>query len=118
MSLYNDITPGLFQILVIAIIIAFAVVVYVVWRDKLLLRKSHEDLDKRVQRLRLGDMIARVGIPFKKYDHKTSDLDKERHIWACEHCPYPDKCERMFNGEDLDPKSFCPNYRELKKIKG
>ena len=53
----------------------------------------------------------------KKYDHKTSDLDKERHIWACEHCPHPDKCERMFNGENLDPLHFCPNYRELKKLK-
>jgi len=117
MTMYNDISPQTLKILVIAIGIIFAIVVYIVWRDKIMLRKNHEDLDKRVQKLRLGDMINRLNIPFSKYDHKTSDLDKERHIWACEHCPHPDKCERMFNGENLDPKNFCPNYRELKKLK-
>ena len=117
MGLYNDISPQVVQILVIAIIILFVIVLYVVFRDKSILRKSHEDIDQRVQKLRLGGMIARLKIPFSKYDHHTSDLDKERHIWACEHCPHPDKCERMFDGEDLDPKYFCPNYRELKKLK-
>ena len=115
--MYNDINPELVQILVIAIGIIFAIVVYVVWRDRKILRKEHEQLDQRVEKLRLGKMIDHLDIPFDKYDHKTSDLDKERHIWACEHCPHPDKCERMFNGEDLDPLHFCPNYRELKKLK-
>ena len=118
MSLYNDISPETLRFLLIAIGVAFAIVVYVVWRDKAILRKSHDDIDHRVQRLRLADMIARIGIPFRRYDHKTSDMDKERHIWACEHCPEPEKCERMFDGEDLDPANFCPNYRELKKLKG
>lgn len=118
MSLYSDISPETVRTLVIAVGVGFAIVVYVVLRDRIILRKSHEDIDERVKRLRLGDMIARLGIRFSRYDHKTSDLDKERHIWACEHCPYPDKCERMFSGENLDPMHFCPNYRELKKIKG
>jgi hypothetical protein len=117
MDLYNDISPQVLQILMIVLAILFVIVVYVVLRDRILLRKSHEDIDHRVQKLRLGKMIARLKIPFTKYDHHTTDLDKERHIWACEHCPHPDKCERMFDGEDLDPKYFCPNYRELKKLK-
>ena len=116
MDLYNDIGPQIVQILVIAVIIIFAIVVYVVVRDRSILRKSHEDIDHRVLKLRLGDMIARLKIPFSKYDQHTSDLDKERHIWACEHCPHPDKCKRMFEGEDLDPINFCPNIRELKKL--
>ena len=53
----------------------------------------------------------------KKYDHHTTDLEQELHIWHCEHCPHPDKCERMFAGEDIDPKTFCPNYDELIKLK-
>ncbi len=117
MDLYNDISPQIMQIVMIAIVIIFAIVLYVVFRDRAILRKDHEDIDQRVQNLRLGKMIARLKIPFSKYDHHTSDLDKERHIWACEHCPHPDKCERMFKGEDLDPKYFCPNYRELEKLK-
>ncbi len=118
MPLYNDISPLLLIILGIAIVVIFLIVVYVVFRDINILEKSHEDLDHRVEKLRLGDMIARLNIPFKKYDHRTSDLDKERHIWACEHCPEPDECERMFEGEDLDPETFCPNYDELIEIKG
>ena len=51
------------------------------------IKAENRGLDKRVQKLRLGDMIARLNIPFKKYDEHTSDLDKECHIWACEHCP-------------------------------
>ena len=115
--MYEDIDPQAIRYLLIAVGIVFAIVVYVVWRDRTVLSKSHEDLDKRVLKLRLGDMIARLNIPFEKYDRKTSDLDKERHIWACEHCPHPDKCERMLNGEDLNPGNFCPNYRELEKLK-
>ena len=85
MDLYNDISPQIMQIVMIAIVIIFAIVLYVVFRDRAILRKDHEDIDQRV--------------------------------WACEHCPHPDKCERMFKGEDLDPKYFCPNYRELEKLK-
>ena len=115
--MYEDIDPRAIKYLLIVVGIAFAIVVYVVWRDRTVLRKSHEDLDKRVLKLRPGDMVARLNIPFNKYDHKTSDLDKERHIWACEHCPHPDKCKRMFNVEDLGPENFCPNYRELEQLK-
>ncbi len=115
--MYSDINPQILMYLGIATAVIFVIVVFVVFRDINILGKKHESLDKRVQKLRLGDMIARLNIPFNKYDHKTSDMDKERHIWACEHCPHPDKCERMFNGEDLNPRDFCPNYRELKKLK-
>ena len=65
--MYNDINPELVQILVIAIGIIFAIVVYVVWRDRRVLRKEHEELDHRVEKLRLGKMIDRVGLdPFKE----------------------------------------------------
>ena len=115
--MYNDISPQTLIIIGIAAAFLFVIVVYVVFRDMSILEKSHEELDHRVEKLRLGDMINRLNIPFKKYDHKTSDLDKERHIWACEHCPHPVECERMFKGEQLDPKTFCPNYEELRRLK-
>ena len=55
--MYNDISPELVQILIVAIGIIFAIVVYVVWRDRRILRKEHEALDHRVEKLRLGKMI-------------------------------------------------------------
>ena len=39
--MYNDITPELVQILLIVIGIIFALVLYVVWRDRRVLRKEH-----------------------------------------------------------------------------
>jgi len=117
MSLYNDVSPQTLMILGIAIALIFVIVMIVVIRDMNILEKNHEDLDRRVMKLRLGDMLGRLNISLRKYDHKTSDLEKERHMWICEHCPHPDKCERMFQGENIDPRSFCPNYEELKKLK-
>ena len=117
MPLYSDISSQTLVILGIAIALIFAIVIIVVFHDMSILEKSHQDLDRRVLKLRLGDMLGRLNISLRKYDHKTSDLEKERHMWICEHCPHPDKCERMFQGENIDPRSFCPNYEELKKLK-
>jgi hypothetical protein len=117
MPLYNDISPQTLMNLGIILAIVFVFVVFVVFRDVYILRKSHDALDNRIQKLRLGSMLHRLYIPLKKYDHKTSDLDKERHIWTCEHCPNLDECDCMFRGENIDPKTFCPNYEELEILK-
>ena len=117
MSLYNDISAQTLMILGIAIGIAFVIVLFVVFRDLRILRKGKEDVDHRITRLRLNDMLARLGISHQKYFHNTSDLDRERHIWACERCPEPEECEHMFEGENIDPHTFCPNIDELEEIK-
>ena len=117
MNLYNDISPQTIVILAIIVVILFAIVVYVIFRDTRKLEKAEEEHDQRVRQLRFGDMLDHLNIPLKKYDHKTSDLVQEMHIWRCEHCPDPESCEHFFAGEDIDPNMFCPNYEELKKIK-
>ena len=109
MSLYNDISPETMKIVGIAVAAILVIVVFVVLRDIRILRKGREDVDRRMRRLRLSDMIDRCKIKREKYFRKTSDLDRERHIWACEHCPEPEVCEHMFEGEDIDPHTFCPN---------
>ena len=117
MSLYNDISPETIKIVGIAAAAIFVIVVFIVLRDLRILRKGREDVDRRMRRLRLSDMIDRCKIKRDKYFRKTSDLDRERHIWACEHCPEPEVCEHMFEGEDIDPHTFCPNIDELDEIK-
>ena len=117
MPMYNDISPQTLMMIGIAIALIFVFVMIVVIHDMHVLEQSHQDLDRRVMKLRLGDMLGRLNISLRKYDHKTSDLDKERHMWICEHCPHHEKCERMFKGQNIKPKSFCPNYEELEKLK-
>ena len=117
MDLYNDISTETLIILGIIAFGLFFIVVRVIFRDSKYLEQAEEKHDRRVNQLRLGKMLGKLNIPLKKYDHHTTDLEQELHIWHCEHCPHPDKCERMFAGEDIDPKTFCPNYEELIKLK-
>ena len=107
MSLYNDISPQVLLVIGITVGVLFALMVLRIGFDVRVLRRGREELNNRIKRLRLNDMIERTGIKHDTYMHKTSDMDKERHIWACEHCPEPEECEHMFEGENIDPHTFC-----------
>ena len=116
MSLYNDISPQTLMILGITLAVIFLFVVFRICCDIKIIRKSRKEQHSRIRGLLLSNMLDRLNIPLKSYFRKTSDLDKERHIWKCEHCPEPGECESMFLGEDIDPETFCPNYDELEKL--
>jgi type III secretory pathway component EscR len=118
MSLYNDISPQTLIMLGIALAVIFILVMLRICFDIRVLSKGRKEQADRVRGLLLSNMLDRLNIPLKNYFQKTSDMDKERHIWACEHCPAPDECEHMFLGEDIDPETFCPNYDQLKSLKG
>lgn len=117
MSLYNDISPRTLMIIGIIIAVFFVLMLLRIFWDFIVLRKGRRDQEARVQKLLLSDMLGRLNIGEDKYFDETSDLDKERHIWACRHCPKPEECERMFLGEKIEPETFCPNYKELEKIR-
>jgi hypothetical protein len=117
MSLYNDISSQTLMILGIAIAVIFFLVVFRICCDISYLRKSRKDQEVRIRGLLMSNMLDRLGIPLKKYFRKTSDREKERHIWLCEHCSRSDECEHMLLGEDIDPETFCANIDELKNIK-
>jgi len=118
MPLYDDISPQTLMILGSIAAVIFVVIVLRVCCNINVLRKSRKDQDARIQGLLLSNMIDRLNIPRENYFRKTSDLDKERHIWACERCAKPGECEDMFLGEDIKPETICPNYNELEKLKG
>jgi hypothetical protein len=118
MSLYNDISSQTLMIIGITLGLIFVAMFFRICCDIRLLRKGRKDQAERVRGLLLSNMLERLNIPLKDYFKKTSDMDKERHIWACEHCPEPDECEHMLLGENIDPETFCPNYGQLKSLKG
>jgi predicted membrane protein len=117
MSLYNDISPRTLMIIGIIIAIFFVLMLLRIFWDFIVLRKGRKEQEARVKKLLLSNMVGRLNIPLEKYFEETSDIDKERHIWACQRCPKPEECERMFLGEKIDPGTFCPNYKELENIK-
>jgi len=117
MPFYNDISPQTLMILGSMLAVIFVIMLLRIFFNINLLRKSRKDQAARVQGLLLSNMIERLNIPRETYFRKTSDLDKERHIWACERCSKPGECEDMFLGEDIKPETFCPNYNELEKLK-
>ena len=53
----------------------------------------------------------------REANEKLKKLEKEKHIWSCQHCHDLDACEDMFLGKSTDPQTFCPNINELKRIK-
>ena len=118
MYLYDDISPQTLKIIGTALAVIFALIVCRIYCDIRVLQKGRKEQAERIRGLLLSNMLDRLKISPKEYFRKTSDMDKERHIWACEHCPEPDECEHMFLGEDIDPGNFCPNYDELESLKG
>ena len=118
MSLYNDISPLALMIIGVVLAVIFILMMVRICCDVGFLCRKRKEQHNRIHRLLLSNMIDRLKIPHETYFRKTSDLDKERHIWACEHCPEPEECGDMFLGDDsIDPENFCPNYDELKKLK-
>lgn len=117
MSLYDDFSPQTLIIIGTAVAVIFVLIACRMYFDIRVLRKGRKEQAERIRGLLLSNMLDRLKISRKKYFQKTSDMDKERHIWACEHCPEPDECEDMFLGADINPDTFCPNYDELTKLK-
>lgn len=106
-----------FLFLGVVIVILFILMIVNVIHNLRFLSERRRDLMQRVGELRLSKMLLLQNIPLKKYFEKTSDVEKSRHIWACERCPNSDECNQALAGEDLDAQDFCPNYPRLKGLK-
>lgn len=112
------INPTTLVLLGIILLLMILFVLYKFYRNIRLLRSHTRDQINRVQHLKLRKMLHHLNIPFNHYLRKTSELDKERHMWACEHCPKPNECVKLLNGEDveLDISEICPNHHRLKNL--
>jgi len=117
MFLYDDISQQTVMVLGIIVLVLFVIVVFVVIRNSIILFRARKDQHSRIKGLLLSNMIQRLDIPFSKYTHSTTDLEKEKHIWSCQHCHDLGECESMFLGKKTNPQGFCPNFDELKKIR-
>ncbi len=113
--LYDNLSQSL-TIWGITLAVLFVIMLVGMYRSFNLSRASRQQIIKRIRSLPLSEMLVRLNIPLSRYLRKTSDLDEERHTWVCEHCPNPEECQHMLQGENVDPETFCPNYNELKNL--
>jgi len=77
---------------------------------------SREEQVAMVQGMLLSNMLEHLSIPLNQYFRMTSDRDRERHILNCKRCSCLNECVHMLLGEDIDPETFCPNCRDLKRL--
>jgi len=77
---------------------------------------SREEQVAVVKGMLLSNMLEHLGISLDEYLHQTTDGDRERHIYRCKRCSGLRQCVYMLCGEDIDPKSFCPNCEELMRL--
>jgi hypothetical protein len=77
---------------------------------------SHEEQVATIQGMLLSNMLDHLSITLNQYFRKSSDRDIERHILNCKRCSCLNECVNMLLGEDIDPESFCPNCKDLKRL--
>ena len=77
---------------------------------------SHEEQVATVKGILLSNMLAFLNIPLDRYFKKTTPGDRERHISRCKRCSGLRDCVHMLMGDAIDPSTFCPNAKELRRL--
>lgn len=110
--------PATLVILGVILLLMIIFTLYKLVSNISFLKSRHRDQVKRVNHLKLRRMLDHLNIPFKQYLKKTSELDKERHIWACQSCAHPKECQQLLNGKkvDMEIEEICPNNHRLKDL--
>lgn len=114
----NFINTTTLIILGIVLLLVIIFTLYKISNNIGLLRLRRQSQVKRVENLKLRNMLDHLEIPFRQYLNKTSELDKERHIWACQNCPHPEECKQLLDGEpvDMEIEDICPNHHRIKDL--
>ena len=69
-----------------------------------------------VEGVLLCNMLEQLRISLDQYFRMTSYRDRENHIANCKRCSCIRECVHMLLGEDIDPGTFCPNSKDLKRL--
>lgn len=77
---------------------------------------SRENQVAMVQGMLLSNMLEHLKISLKQYFRKTSYRNRKRHILNCKRCSYIKECVHMLLGEDIEPETFCPNCKAIKRL--
>ncbi len=77
-------------------------------------RAYRRELVVKAQGLRMHKMLSRAGTTLSRYLRRAGPIDVELQLLTCEHCETTDLCDKYLDqGEDIDPRTFCPNFARL-----
>lgn len=73
------------------------------------------ELRARARSLRMGRMLATLGVRLGTYLDKAGSVAVERHVHNCECCPNQQACDDFLDHRSgQDPDRFCPNHEALR----
>ena len=80
--------------------------------------KYRKGLAEKVNKLRLGKMLAALGVDIDVYLNSERSLEIQQHIDRCAACDNTAECDDKLSAEAIDPDSidFCNNEASLQKI--
>jgi len=80
--------------------------------------KYRKGLAEKVNRLRLGKMLAALGVDIDVYLNSERSIDIQQHIDRCAACDNTVECDDRLAGQDIDPDNigFCNNEASLREI--
>ena len=80
--------------------------------------KYRKGLAETVNRLRLGKMLAALGVDIDRYLNSERSLDIQQHIDRCNTCDNTAECDDRLARRDIDPDriGFCNNEASLREI--
>ncbi len=77
-----------------------------------------QDLAEKVNRLRLGKMLAALGVDIDVYLRSERSLEIQQHIDRCATCDNTAECDDKLSDQAIDPDNigFCNNEASLREI--
>ena len=76
-------------------------------------QEYRESLEQRVNGLRLGRMVQRLGLSSSRYVHKLPTVDVEQQVQRCSDCDHTARCDTALEQTiDVAPV-FCANAMDL-----
>ena len=91
---------------------------YVIMRNVIVGMEFRKNLARKVETLRLGKMLAALGIDSRSYQHSERVIDIEEHIDRCSACQNTETCDdQLAKGTVQSSKiDYCNNEASLQQI--
>jgi len=80
--------------------------------------KYRTTLAARLEQLRLGKMLAALGIDTDSYLSRERAVDIHRHMQRCTSCSNTQECDSRLRDENVDTETidYCNNEASLRKL--
>lgn len=91
---------------------------YVIMRNVIVGMEFRKNLARKVEALRLGKMLAALGIDTRSYLHSERVIDIEEHVDRCAACQNTETCDDQLASGTIQSSNidYCNNEASLQHI--